>query len=468
MTDVLFIQPPNVQGTLFNLPGAEVPLSVMSVSAYLKREGYSSEIWDLTLDRRPEEALARLLAGNAPHAVGITSYTTNMDLAADIASKVRAAWPKTKLVVGGFHASALPERTIREYPVFDVLVHGEGEVTMVELLEAWGRGDDGTDVHGTAFRENGHVRMNPPRDLLRDLDALPYADRDAVPVTRYVPDPGNYASLPTTGILYSRGCPAPCTFCSKSVFLDSVRYRTPQSFLDEIRTCKRDYGIHDFRLYDEGPTFKRRHMEALCDEILASGLRFSWNCFSRVDVADEELLTMMRDAGCYHIIYGVESVVPETQRRIRKRIDAERVREVCRLTRKLGIECKANFILGFPWEGEDEAEQNVRFALGLDADLVTFNLFKPMPGSPLYDEMSERGAIRDLPWKEFFTTSNSELFESRLDEHAQKRILKWAWMRFYFSPKSIRRRLERLVRHPVVETRKVARGLGVLLVNLFK
>ncbi|MBZ0271180.1 B12-binding domain-containing radical SAM protein [bacterium] len=468
MSDLLLIQPPNIEGTLFNLPGVEVPMSIMTVSAYLKREGYSTDIVDLTLTKNPRDTLRRVLYGNAPEAVGITSYTSNMEIAGRIAQRVREAWPKARLVLGGFHPSALPEQTIREYPVFDAVVHGEGEETLTELMNAWGRGGSIANILGIGYLDGDEVRLNAPRPLMKDLNALPFPDRDSVPVTRYVPDVGNYHSLPTTGILFSRGCPCPCGFCSKSVFLDTVRYRTPENFCDEIRECQRRYGVNDFRLFDEGPTIRKRNMKVMCEEILRQGLKFTWNCFSRVDVVDEELLELMARAGCYHVIYGVETIVPETQERVKKRIDIERTKEVCRLTRKHGIECKANFILGFPWEGEEEAEMNVKFATQLDADLASFNLFKPMPGSPLYDEMTSKGEIFASSWEDFFVTSDSKIFHSKMDQATQKRVLKNAWLRFYFSPRAIRRRFQRLLRDPEVEAKKIFTGVSVLLANAFR
>ncbi|MCB1153588.1 MAG: cobalamin B12-binding domain-containing protein [Deltaproteobacteria bacterium] len=469
MTDLLLIQPPNVEGTLFNLPGVEIPLSIMTVSAYLKQNGYKTEVMDLTLEKNSKEALRRRLIQNPPNAVGITSYTTNIGIAARIAERIKHYWPQTPVVAGGFHPSALPKQTLEEYPVFDVLVHGEGEETMLDLMDHWGRSDTIRDLDGIAWAdESGNIHVNPARPLMRHLDELPFPDREGVPIHRYVPDVGNYYTLPTTGILYSRGCPCPCTFCSKSVFLNSVRYRSPDNFIQELKYCQERWGVNDFRLFDEGPTIRRKMMEEMCHAILDNDLQVTWNCFSRVDVVDEELLSLMKKAGCYHVIYGVETVVPESQKRVRKRVSPEKIKEACRLTRKAGIECKANFILGFPWESEQDIEDNVQFALNLDADLISVNLFKPMPGSPLYDEMVAAGQVKKLPWDKFFVTSDSKLFDSQISEERQKKILKAAWMRFYFSRKNVARRLERIWRDPLHETIFVAKGVWILLQNLVR
>ncbi len=468
MADVLLIQPPNIQGALFNLPGTEIPLSLLYISAYLKKSGYDCEVLDLSLERNYVGVLRRALYKSPPGIVGISSYTTNVGVAAAIARRVKRRWPNTPAVLGGFHASALPKETLEEFPVFDCLVFGEGEKTLVEIFRAMQKSRDFESIEGLAYRQGGRVRVNAGRELIGDLDALPFPDRDAVRVERYVPDPGNYASLPTTGILFSRGCPMKCAFCSKSVFADTIRYRSVDSFLAEVDLCRQKYGIKDFRFFDEGPTLQKKNMRGLCEGILEKDLKITWNCFSRVDTVDDNLLRLMARAGCYHVIYGVESAISETQKRINKPIDLHRAAEVCRMTRATGMECKVNFILGFPWEGEAEAEENIRFALSLDADLATFNLFKPLPGSALYKQLKAEGALFNRPWEDYFTTGDSLLFASDVSPKRWRKILKNAWLRFYFRPRIVLGRMRRLMRNPLHETRTGLVGLSVLLRNLFR
>ncbi len=468
MPDVLLIQPPNIKGALFNLPGREIPLSLLYISAYLKQSGFDCDVFDLSIERDPDAALRRRLYSSPPQVVGLTSYTTNVGVAATIAHRVKQKWPGATLVLGGFHASALPEETLKEFPVFDLLVFGEGERTLTDIMHAIGSGGDFKSIRGLAYSQNGETRINPPRELIDDLDTLPFPEREAVPIRRYVPDPGNYASLPTTGILFSRGCPMKCAFCSKSVFADTIRYRSADCFLDEVEQCTRRYGIKDFRFFDEGPTLRKKNMCGLCEKIISRDMKFTWNCFSRVDTVDDELLRLMSRAGCYHVIYGVESANPETQQRINKRIDLRRVEEVCRSTRAYGIECKVNFILGFPWEDQTQAEENIRFALSLETDLATFNLFKPLPGSALYAQLKAEGRLIARPWEDYFTTSDSQIFTSALPPEQWGKILKSAWMRFYFHPNTLLRRLRRLRRHPMHELRNSFVGLSVLLRNLFR
>ena len=461
--DILLVQTPNIVGSFFNLPGKEVPLSLCSLAAYLKRRGWRCGILDLDFHNRISPLLEDTIRESRPGVLGISAYTTNIARAARLAGIAKGVDPAVATVIGGFHASALPDRTMREFPEFDVLVVGEGEHTLDEWLTRRRAGQGAEGIPGLVLRtDGGGCEKGEPRALIEDLDSLPFPDRSLVPVTRYVPDPGNYFRLPTTGILYSRGCPFRCTYCSKSVFGNRIRYRSEENFLAEVRELTARYGIRDLRLEDEGPTLNTGKMVSLCRAILAEGLDITWNCFSRVDTVDEAALRVMRDAGCYHVTYGVESSLPETLRRINKKIDLDQAVETVRTTMRLGIECKVNFILGFPWEGLEDVRSVVRFARKLSPDLATFNLFKPFPGSVLYDELDRSGRLRHTSWEDYFTTSGKILFDSPVPEEQLHRELKRAVFGFYLRPRFVLQRLRRLVRHPRREGATLAAGFSVL------
>jgi len=467
--DILFVQTPNIVGTFFNLPGKEIPLSLCSLAAYLKQQGWRCGILDLDFHNQISPLLEEQIRALRPGVLGISAYTTNIARAARVAGIAKGVDPAIVTVIGGFHASALPARTMEEFPDFDLLVAGEGERTMDAWMRARRQGQGPQGINGLAWRaDDGRLVMESPRPLIEDLDSLPFPDRSLLPVTEYIPDPGNYFRLPTTGILYSRGCPFQCAYCSKAVFGNRIRYRSEANFLAEVRELTERYGIRDFRLEDEGPTLNTAKMVSLCRAILSAGLHITWNCFSRVDTVDEDALRAMRDAGCYHVTYGVESSLPETLRRINKKIDLNQAVEIVRTTMRLGIECKVNFILGFPWEGLEDVRSVVRFAKALSPDLATFNLFKPFPGSVLYDELDRSGRLRHTSWEDYFTTSGKILFDSPVPEEQLHRELKRAVFGFYFRPRFVLQRLRRLLRHPRREAATLAAGFSVLGKELLK
>ena len=466
--DILLVQTPNVRGTFFNLPGMEIPLSLCSLAAYVKSRGLRVAVLDLQREGADTSALEYRLRRSRPALVGLTSYTPNVGLAAEIAGRVKATLPEAKVVLGGFHASALPERTAREFPRFDCIVVGEGEITLRELFGPLTGGGALSGVAGLCYRSGDTVRLTEARPLVRDLDGLPFPDRGLVPVTEYLPDPGNYYQLPSTGILFSRGCPYRCAFCSKSVFGDRIRYRSVENFLAEVEACIGTWGIRDFRLEDEAPTVNMSKIRALCEAILRRGLSVTWNCFSRVDSVDDGILRLMKAAGCYHITYGIESSLPETLERIGKNDDPKQTEEAIRLTKKWDIECKANFILGFPWETPEAMRTVADYAKRAAPDLATFNLFKPFPGSALFSELETRGGLRHRAWEAYFTTGEQIPFDACYSEDEARRILKGAVFSFYFRPAYLVQRLRRLARHPRRDLVMTTRGVAILLRELWR
>jgi len=466
VADVLLIQTPNVTGTFFNLTGKEVPLSLCYLAAYLRERGHCPAICDLDLERNPEETLRRTLHNHRPQLVGFSSYTPNVELAAMYAAMVKRDLPSAAIALGGFHASALPEQTLYEFSAFDYIVAGEGEQTLVELVEVLQDKGDLSSIRGLAYRREDSVCRNEPRPLIEDLDSFPFPARDLIQLARYVPDPGNYWQLPSSGILYSRGCPYHCAFCSKSVFNDRIRYRRVECFIAEVNHCIDRHGIHDFRLEDEAPTINIKRMQSLCEAILANGRAITWNCYSRVDTIDEPTLRLMRRAGCHHITYGIESALPATLARIDKKLDPVKAAETVLLTKQVGIECKANFIIGFPWETADDMREVVRYAKRISPDLVTFNLFKPLPGSRLYDELHATNKLQHGRWQDYFTTGEKLLFPAEYSEDEALRILENAVFSFYFRPRFLMQRLQRMLAHPGRELKVAWQGLSILLREL--
>jgi anaerobic magnesium-protoporphyrin IX monomethyl ester cyclase len=463
----LLIQTPNTPGNLLHLPGKEVPLALCYLAASLREAGFPDvRILDLDFLGGVAPHLERAVADFAPDLVGITSYTHNVGLAAAVAADVKRLRPESVTVLGGFHASALPERTLREFPALDLLVFGEGERTIVDLARALSEGKPAAGIAGIAVREDGGIRLGPPRPFIDPLDDLPFPDRGLVPVTRYVPDPGNYYRLPSTGILFSRGCPFHCAYCSKSVFLHRLRYRRVADFLAEVEDCGDRFGIRDFRLEDEGPTTNPARMRELCEGILARGLAISWHCFSRMDTVDGDLLALMKRAGCYHVTYGLESAIPETLERLGKRLRLDQAERAVALTRALGIECKVNFILGFPWETAADMRRTIRYAMRLAPDLVSFNAFKPLPGSVLFDQMERDGRLLSTHWEDYHVGGGAMPFAAAYAESDRRRLIRRGFLAFHLRPRYVLQRLRRLARHPRREARTIGGGLAILLRDL--
>ncbi|HUT04998.1 MAG TPA: cobalamin-dependent protein, partial [bacterium] len=304
--DVMLVYPVIPQGHQLNLPyGYEVPLSVTTVAAYLEQQGIKTEILDMNLHQEPYRLLRRFCAKLRPKVVGFTAITSHIYNAHKAATQVKEVDPQVVTVVGGIHVSAVPEDTLRRFPMFDYGVLGEGEVTFLNFVRHVLEASSPQKEHGLAYREDGQPVVNPPRGQIQDLDSLPFAAREKLEHSKYVGSPSNYLRLPTTSIATTRGCPYSCTFCSKSVYgRQSLRHMSPERAVAELEHCIETLHIRNFKAVDDTMTVKKKWVMAFCELLLKKGLNLSWNASSRVDAADLEMLKLMRRSGCFQIKWG--------------------------------------------------------------------------------------------------------------------------------------------------------------------
>ena len=447
---VLLIQPMQGEYTRSQIfqPGVELPLNLTSLSTYLERHGVPCEVLDLRIEEDPRESLFRVMEAVRPDWIGLSAYSSEIAVAIQIGDEIKRRSPDARVVIGGIHATAEPEATLREGRGFDYLVHGEGEKALLELVTAEARGVSPHSVAGVAYRDGDRVEINPRQSLIRNLDELPYTHRDGMDLARYLPSPGtgNFLRLPSTGIMASRGCPYNCYYCSKGVWGTTIRFRSVEHVLAEIEHCIERYGIRDFRFYDDALPLPQWDLEGFCERIVERGLDISWNCYSRVDLVRERTLRAMGRAGCYHVKYGIEFGTGASLKRANKRTTLEQARDAVRMTKQAGIECKANFIVGIPGETEEDCRETIRFAVELSPDLAAFYPFYPAPGS-VFDRR-----LREEPG----------CAETLLPEADRQRLAREGYRRFYFRPGFVLQRSKRLLRYPVREARVLSSAVRMM------
>lgn len=436
-------------------PGIELPISLAYLSAYLEMRGLSNDILDTRLEKCPETSLCERINETKPRIVAFTSSTAGIKNAAKMAAQVKAINPQITTLIGGWHASALPEETLSSYPQFDFLIHGEGEVVLTNLVECIFGGSQTRDIKGIAFKSNGKVQVNPREKLIDNLDDIPFPARHKLPVKLYHPRPAtrNYLKLPTTGILLGRGCPYQCLFCYKGVWGKGVRFRSPENILEEIEMCINRFGIRDFRFYDDTLTFPRWDLEGFCNAIITKKLNISWNCWSRVNDVNTEKLRLMKEAGCYHIKFGIEFGTEKALRLAYKGATLEQARTAVDLAKKVGLECKGSFIFGIPGETVEDCKKTLDFALELSPHFATFYAFDPIPGSPFYNQIvtneidPEHGVLA------------RELVQKMADD---------AYKVFYLRATFFFQRLKSLIQHPKRECLMLLNGIIMMSFYLLR
>ena len=358
------------------------------LAAALSADGHEVKILDLLLARTSPDKIERCVERLRPELVGITSVTLNHHLAEAIARVVRKCDERVPIMMGGPHVSFEIEGSFQSLPALDFIVRGEGEGAVVELARALeGRGDL-RDVRGLALRNGDRIVCNESRPPEEDLDRLSTPARDLLPLSRYL------AFESMASVVTSRGCPYECVFCSAPAWTGrKVRYRTPSLCVDEIEELV-GLGFREIAVEDELFTLHRKHLHAVCSDLIRRNLGIRWNAFSRVDTITPENISLMAEAGCQAICFGVESGNQEVLDRIKKKSNLAKVREAMRITEEAGIAALASFIVGLPGETEETLRDTASLAKELHDEfgsLYGFHILAPFPGSELRERAAEYG-----------------------------------------------------------------------------
>lgn len=318
--------------------------------------------------------------------------------------EIRACFPSTPIVAGGEHITALPQFNLEDCPDLDYCVLGEGEETLVELVNHLDDPAALDRVTGLAFLRDGQYVQAPPRRRIRDVDALPYPAWHLFPMEVYLDTHNGHGVFlgRTIGILATRGCPYKCTFCSNPLMYGNLWMpRSPAKVLDEIQLNMERYNVTNVDFYDLTFILRRSWILEFCRLIEARGLKFTWQLptGTRSEVIDAEVSAALYRTGCRNVTYAPESGSPETLELIKKQIDLSKLTRSIRAALGEGIIVKINLVIGFPHETRRHILQTIWFCwkmavLGVyDAGVF---LFSPYPGSALFDELRAEGRIGEL------------------------------------------------------------------------
>jgi anaerobic magnesium-protoporphyrin IX monomethyl ester cyclase len=373
-------------------------IGLLSLAAVLRRHGHGVRLVDaLAQDLTPENT-ARVVMRYAPHAVAFTSYSLSITQAAEIARQVKNADPEVLTIVGGPHVSALPIETMTEFPAFDVGVIGEGERTLLAVVEHLGERDFGA-IDGVVIRHGEGIRVTGLRPPIQDLDVLPHPAWDLLEgfPERYPLHRIRYRRFPVADVCTSRGCPYQCTFCDRSVFGSRYRAFSPGYVIEQVEWLRRCLGVREVMFKDDLIMADRERMVAICEGMLSRQCDLSWSCMGRADKVDRALLALMRRAGCWQISYGIESGNQAVLDRAKKNLALERVEEALWMTREEGISPRGFFILGLPGETTVTIRESIDFATRSVLEDVNVALFTPFPGTELSSTARTHGAF-DGAW----------------------------------------------------------------------
>lgn len=358
-------------------------------------------------DHRVWKEIDSTLHGFQPDLVGITVMTAKFGPAMKVSSLCKRYRKECFVAWGGPHPT-VQWREVMANEDIDFLISGEGEETLVELCQALGNSKysslDG--IPGLSFKHNGRIIRNSSRELIKDLDVLPFPAREALMYPHRCPSTGLGA------IVTTRGCPFRCAYCSAPVFWGrKIRYRSVGNVVDELKHVTSVYGIRDVSFWDDSFTANRQRTIELCRRMMEDDVNVSWECSTRVDLLDEELLRVMRRAGCRCIDVGIETGSSRMLKKIDKGISLSRVRNSIRLMENAGMAWRAFFMIGYPEETKDDIEHTYDLIKNIRPLKMWFSIFTPYPGTKLYEVSRSLNLIPENPdWSHYSHQSPENCF----------------------------------------------------------
>ncbi len=408
----LFVPPGGYVAERWAKGSSMPPLGVLSIAAVLEKEGVGVEVIPADVLGLGWHEIEREMERGAADIIGVTSSTENRFQSFELIRRARKARPEALTVMGGPHASMAAEDTLAHLPELDAIVRGEGEMTVLELCRKLEKtGPDGEEkalsgVRGVSFRRGGEVVSNPPREPIADLDTLPFPAFHLIPFEKYnftVDVPGRGA-LPAINVMTSRGCPFGCNFCATPVnWGRKVRMRSPKKVMDEVEALVRRYGSKVIFFYDDTFNVSAKRVEEMCDEILRRKLDIVWRAEVRLDLMSKPLLGRMRDAGLFHLSFGLEAGSERVRNNvIGKEIDLRDFHNLIAWCREAGVIPAAFFIFSHPTETWEEAQETIRLIERYKTEIEgTVSILHIYPGTPLEATAKDLGVMpRDFSWTE--------------------------------------------------------------------
>lgn len=373
---------PHFYGDNNSRPPAHYPNGLGYISSVLSAHGIEHSginLWEceLTVDEAINAFDYSLFS-----ALGISAYSTQYKYLKEFSLKLKERYPGIPIICGG-PGPTFSSKIILANTGVDICVISEGEETIVDLLQNM---DKLPTVTGIAYKQNDKIIHTAKRPYIRELDSLPFPNRDIFDFHRIVERKAANAAE----IIAGRGCPYQCAFCSKT--FSGIRLRSVDNIIAEARMLKERFGINQLQFNDELVLINKKRTMELCAGL--KELNLQWSCQGRIDQVDEEILRTMKDSGCVAVGYGVESVSQSILDSMKKKIKAEAIVPVIKMTRKIGITPVIQYMFGYPGETDETIERTYQFFKELDLPFIG-SVTTPIPGSQLYDDCVARGLIKD-------------------------------------------------------------------------
>ena len=419
------------------------PLSLLYIATFLNQKGHKAEVLDCEAEGISFENLEVHIRNGQYDVVGVAMLTAMYSQSLEVCKIAKKVNPDIKVLVGGSHPSLRPKETAAEEFV-DVAAVGEAELTFLELLNAFENNQPLKNIQGIAYKEKGKVIQTPEREKIQDLDFFPIPDRDLINMKNYRPSASYYKQLPAYTMMTTRGCPYRCTFCATAK--TGYRMHSVERVVEEMKILVEKYGTKEILIRDDTFTLNRKRTIELCNAIINSGLKVRWDCITRANLVDDDLLKKMKEAGCWGMHFGVEGGTQKSIDTVKKDTTIEVIKTAFQLCRKNKIETRAYMMLGLPNSTIEDDLATINFAKELNPDWAQFTICTPYPGTQMYDTALASGEVISQDRDNYQTWSGYSEHElvwtpqGRTSEEI-KNLQKKAMKSFYFRPKVILKKM---------------------------
>lgn len=419
------------------------PLGTLYVGASMLKAGHDVEFLNGAF--MSHEEIIERVEQIRPEFIGLYSTTFGYPKAVKTANAIKLIDKNIFTCIGGPYPIAAKGKCLENEGInIDAVVTTEAESAIVELIHRIETRTSLDGLEGVDFRQGSKIIANPARALCDDLDSLPFPERTLLgDKAHYIPPPGQYKRKPVTILITSRGCDRKCIFCSqidkeRKYGKRGIRFRGVDNVLKEIELCLAQ-GYKEIKFIDDSFAADYDRAMQICQEIIRRKLDFTWFASACINQVDKPLLQAMKDAGCWAILYGVDSGVQKTLNSLRKATTLDMIRRDIKWTKEVGIRVSTPFIFGAPGETFEDGLKTIDFAIELDADLANFHSLTPFPGTPLFDNLERYGTVSENLADRTYQSAAFTPHTMSRDEILKLRQI--AFRRFYTRPKFLFRRL---------------------------
>lgn len=420
------------------------PLGLLSIASVLERAGHTLKLYNTNTEFKSHETLNRDAIDFVPDIVGFSATSLTIAEALLEARQVKKIFPGVPVILGGAHSTACFEQVIED-PAVDYVVRGEGEQTCVELVRAIAQKNGFEKILGLSFKSAGKAVHNPPRPLIADLDILPFPAYHLLRDIQLYTFPQQTRRKPMLTLITSRGCSKACVFCS--VFLATGQAACWRGFsanyvVDLIELLVEKFGVKELSIQDDNFAGDPERAEKICDGIVRRGLqkRMCWRAANgvRADCVTKRLLQKMKDSGCYHVGFGIESGNQRILDRNGKGETLETITNAVRWASEVGLRTNGSFIIGLLGDTEATMRDTINYAKSLPLDQASFNMMMPIPGSGFFRIVRKQGRFLVSPEDPRYWKVEEALFElGECTKPLLERMYRQGYKEFYSRPSYI-------------------------------